>query len=122
VAHHVAVNFDIKPGLHRQSPKQLSYRISRLTLPRSATKIYLPWGSISVSSLSKVISSSIMHWINWYTSMCLNRMLKRTAHFWEKRYHSSGFEKSDYQRAKNTLRWRSLRKEETWLSKDTTKQ
>ncbi len=47
----------------------------------------------------------IMHWINWYTAMCFNRMLNRTGHFWEKRYHSSGFEKTDYQRALNTLRY-----------------
>ena len=47
----------------------------------------------------------IMHWLNWYTAMCFNRMLKRTGHFWEKRYHSSGFEKTDYQRALNTLRY-----------------
>ena len=32
-------------------------------------------------------------------------MLNRTGHFWEKRYHSSGFEKTDYQRALNTLRY-----------------
>ncbi len=47
----------------------------------------------------------IMHWINWYTAMCFNRMLNRCGHFWEKRYHSSGFEKSDYRRALNTLRY-----------------
>ena len=46
----------------------------------------------------------IMHWINWYTAMCFNRMLNRCGHFWEKRYHSTGFEKSDYRRALNTLR------------------
>ncbi len=44
--------------------------------------------------------SRIMHWLNWYTAMCFNRMLNRTGHFWEKRYHSSGFENTDYQRAK----------------------
>lgn len=47
----------------------------------------------------------IMHWINWYTAMCFNRMLNRTGHFWEKRYHSSGFDKTDYKRALNTLRY-----------------
>jgi putative transposase len=47
----------------------------------------------------------IMHWLNWYTAMCFNRMLNRTGHFWEKRYHSSGFEKTDYKRALNTLRY-----------------
>ncbi|MEM1370258.1 MAG: transposase, partial [Cyanobacteria bacterium P01_H01_bin.15] len=29
----------------------------------------------------------IMHWVNWYTAMCFNRLLNRTGHFWEKRYH-----------------------------------
>ena len=33
----------------------------------------------------------IMHWLNWYTNLCFNRMLNRTGHFWEKRYYSSGF-------------------------------
>ena len=47
----------------------------------------------------------IMHWLNWYTAMCFNRMLNRTGHFWEKRYHSSGFENTDYKRALNTLRY-----------------
>jgi putative transposase len=32
-------------------------------------------------------------------------MINRTGHFWEKRYHCSGFEKTDYQRALNTLRY-----------------
>ncbi len=47
----------------------------------------------------------IMHWINWYTAMCFNRMLNRTGHFWEKRYYSGGFPKNDYKRALNTLRY-----------------
>ena len=47
----------------------------------------------------------IMHWLNWYTAMCFNQMLKRTGHFWEKRYYSSGFPKSDSGRALNTLRY-----------------
>jgi putative transposase len=47
----------------------------------------------------------IMHWINWYTAMCFNRMLNRSGHFWEKRYHSSGFERTDYKRALNTMRY-----------------
>jgi len=47
----------------------------------------------------------IMHWLNWYTAMCLNRLHKRTGHFWEKRYHSSGFPLTDMQRALNTLRY-----------------
>lgn len=47
----------------------------------------------------------IMHWLNWYTAMCFNRMLNRTGHFWEKRYHSTGFPKTDKRRALNTLRY-----------------
>ena len=47
----------------------------------------------------------IMHWLNWYTAMCFNRMLNRTGHFWEKRYHSSGFDRNDYRRALNTIRY-----------------
>ena len=49
--------------------------------------------------------SKIMHWLNWYTAMCFNRMLNRTGHFWEKRYHCSGFPKNDRHRALNTLRY-----------------
>ncbi len=48
---------------------------------------------------------AIMHWLNWYTAMCFNRMMNRTGHFWEKRYHSSGFPVSDKRRALNTLRY-----------------
>jgi putative transposase len=47
----------------------------------------------------------IMHWLNWYTAMCFNRMLNRTGHFWEKRYYSTGFPNTDKRRALNTLRY-----------------
>ena len=47
----------------------------------------------------------IMHWLNWYSAMCFNRMLRRTGHFWEKRYHSTGFPTADSKRALNTLRY-----------------
>ena len=47
----------------------------------------------------------IMHWLNWYTAMCFNRMLNRTGHFWEKRYHSTGFAPTDVRRSLNTLRY-----------------
>jgi putative transposase len=47
----------------------------------------------------------IMHWLNWYTAMCFNRMLNRTGHFWEKRYFCDGFPASDRERALNTLRY-----------------
>ncbi len=48
---------------------------------------------------------SIMHWLNWYSAMCFNRMLRRTGHFWEQRYHSTAFPTSDLRRALNTLRY-----------------
>ena len=47
----------------------------------------------------------IMHFLNWYTAMCFNRMLKRTGHFWEKRYFAEGFPADDRGRALNTLRY-----------------
>ena len=47
----------------------------------------------------------IMHFLNWYTAMCFNRMLNRTGHFWEKRYFANGFPASDRDRALNTLRY-----------------
>ena len=47
----------------------------------------------------------IMHFLNWYTAMCFNRMLNRTGHFWEQRYASNGFPPEDKQRALNTLRY-----------------
>jgi putative transposase len=47
----------------------------------------------------------IMHWLNWYTAMCFNRLLNRSGHFWEKRYHSTGFPPGDTRRALNTLRY-----------------
>jgi putative transposase len=47
----------------------------------------------------------IMHYLNWYSAMCFNRMLNRTGHFWEKRYHSTSFPNSDFRRALNTLRY-----------------
>lgn len=47
----------------------------------------------------------IMHFLNWYTAMCFNRMLNRTGHFWEKRYFAEGFPARDKDRALNTLRY-----------------
>ena len=47
----------------------------------------------------------IMHFLNWYTAMCFNRMLRRTGHFWERRYFCDGFPASDWERALNTLRY-----------------
>ena len=47
----------------------------------------------------------LMHWLNWYSARCFNRLLRRTGHFWERRYHSSGFARDDHVRALNTLRY-----------------
>jgi putative transposase len=47
----------------------------------------------------------IMHYINWYSAMCFNRLLKRTGHFWEGRYRSASFPEHEQQRALNTLRY-----------------
>jgi putative transposase len=47
----------------------------------------------------------IMHYSNWYSAMCFNRMLKRTGHFWEGRYRSTSFPEHEQQRALNTLRY-----------------
>ena len=47
----------------------------------------------------------IMHFINWYTAMCFNRILHRKGHFWEQRYYSTAFHQDDKQRALNTLRY-----------------
>ena len=46
-----------------------------------------------------------MHYSNWYSAMCFNRMLKRTGHFWEGRYRSTSFPAHEQQRALNTLRY-----------------
>ena len=47
----------------------------------------------------------IMHFLNWYTAMCFNRMLNRLGHFWEKRYFCEGFPIADRDRALTTLRY-----------------
>ena len=30
----------------------------------------------------------LMHWLNWYSAMLLNRLLRRRGHFRERRYHA----------------------------------
>lgn len=45
----------------------------------------------------------IMHLINWYSAMCFNRMLHRTGHFWEKRYHAKGINLNQYDNTKNKI-------------------
>lgn len=47
----------------------------------------------------------IMHWINWYSAMSFNALLRRKGHFWEQRYSCSGFAVDDKERALNTLRY-----------------
>jgi len=47
----------------------------------------------------------IMKAINWYSAMCFNRLLNRTGHFWEARYHAASFPGSDHQRVLNVLRY-----------------
>jgi putative transposase len=47
----------------------------------------------------------IMQWLNWYSAMWFNRLLNRTGHFWEKRFHSVAFPNDDKRQALNTLRY-----------------
>lgn len=47
----------------------------------------------------------IMHYINWYSAMCFNRLLKRSGHFLENCYRSTAFPEHKQQRALNTLRY-----------------
>ena len=47
----------------------------------------------------------IMHYINWYSAMTFNTILKRKGHFWEARYTCHGFKNEDRQRALNTIRY-----------------
>jgi len=49
--------------------------------------------------------SRIMHWINWYTAMCLNRLLKQSGHLWEKKYQSAGFPETDFWRSLANIRY-----------------
>jgi hypothetical protein len=60
----------------------------------------VPWGV-----RGKIFATRGCSLLNWYTAMCFNRMLKRTGHFWEKRYYCEGFAPSDRERALNTLRY-----------------
>jgi REP element-mobilizing transposase RayT len=41
----------------------------------------------------------LMHWLNWYSALCFNRMLRRTGQSRERRYHRSGFARDDHVRA-----------------------
>jgi hypothetical protein len=87
-------------------PTQVGFVPLRGSKQRTTPHPSRVWGNLSnLEPGSPEDLPKIMHWLNWYTAMCFNRMLNRTGHFWEKRYHSSGFETSDYRRALNTLRY-----------------
>ena len=47
----------------------------------------------------------LMHWLNWYTAIGLNRLLKRTGHFWEARYHAVAVNNDDHRHVMNVLRY-----------------
>ena len=47
----------------------------------------------------------VMHWLNWYTAMGLNRLLGRRGHFWEARYHASWVSNRNQRHVLNVLRY-----------------
>ena len=47
----------------------------------------------------------IMHWLNWYSAMLLNRLLGRRGHFWEGRYHAVPVPDADDRHALAVLRY-----------------
>jgi putative transposase len=47
----------------------------------------------------------LMHWLNWYSAMLLNRLLRRRGHFWERRYHAAAVPDRDYGHALRVLRY-----------------
>jgi REP element-mobilizing transposase RayT len=38
----------------------------------------------------------LMHWLNGYSAMLLNRLLRRRGHFWERRYHAAAVPDRDF--------------------------
>ena len=46
----------------------------------------------------------LMHWLNWASAQCFNRLLRRTGHFWDRHSQGSGLARDDQARALNTLR------------------
>ena len=46
-----------------------------------------------------------MHWLNWYSAMLLNRLLRRRGHFWERRYHAVAVPDRDTGHALRVLRY-----------------
>ena len=49
--------------------------------------------------------SRLMHWLNWYSAMLLNRLLRRRGHFWERRYHAVAVPDRDSGHALRVLRY-----------------
>lgn len=47
----------------------------------------------------------LMHWLNWYSAMLLNRLLRRRGHFWERRYHAVAGPDRDTRHALHVLRY-----------------
>ena len=47
----------------------------------------------------------LMHWLNWYSAMLLNRLLHRRGHFWEQRYHAVAVPDHDTGHALRVLRY-----------------
>ncbi len=47
----------------------------------------------------------LMHWLNWYSAMLLNRLLRRRGHFWEQRYHAAAVPDKDADHALRVLRY-----------------
>jgi putative transposase len=49
--------------------------------------------------------SRLMHWLNWNVAMRMNRLLNRTGHFWEARYHAVPVSNRDQRHVLNVLRY-----------------
>jgi putative transposase len=49
--------------------------------------------------------SRLMHWLNWNVAMRMNRLLGRTGHFWEARYHAVPVSNQDQRHVLNVLRY-----------------
>jgi hypothetical protein len=47
----------------------------------------------------------LMHWLNWYSAMLLNRLLRRRGHFWERRYHAVAVPDRDTGHSLRVLRY-----------------
>ena len=47
----------------------------------------------------------LMHWLNWYSAMLLNRLLRRRGHFGEQRYLAAAVPDKDTDHALRVLRY-----------------